>query len=137
MTNDSHEYGIIFGCPRSGTSFLVRALQALDYSAIFSGDYVPDSIPSILHCDLPKGVVNSLSWGFKHAVDIYVETYKEGRGLALINFLKRNLGFTEFIKTIRKKRKIERAIYKEPFLAFVPEFAYNALPDSRIIYIGR
>ena len=28
-------------------------------------------------------------------------------------------------------------IYKEPFLAFAPEFAYAALPESRLVYIFR
>lgn len=131
------KYGVVLGCPRSGTTFLMKALKALGNSECISGDHLPVSIPAVINFSLPVPILNSLEFGFKHSLDNYLDTASNSRYHMLHKWLIGYADINELLLTLRKKRIVQHLIYKEPFLSFAPEFSYNALPDSRIVYIFR
>ncbi|MEQ8994946.1 MAG: sulfotransferase [Coleofasciculus sp. B1-GNL1-01] len=131
------EYGIVLGCPRSGTTFLMKALKGLPNSECISGSHLPVSIPHIVSFSLTEPLKKALAFGFEHSLLNYLDEATNSQWLALQKWLKGSASITELIQTIQRKRKVERIVYKEPFLGFSPEFIYKALPNCRIIHIYR
>ncbi len=131
------EWNVVLGCPRSGTTFLMNALQALPYSECIMGQIYPLQIAHIVNQHLPKPVYQALARAFEFAFETHLDRVCNNRSMAVEKFLRRQMGLYEFIQAIRHRRKIERLIFKEPFFAFAPEFTYNALPECRIIHIYR
>jgi hypothetical protein len=137
MNKSNLKYAIVLGCPRSGTTFLMGALNALSNSECISGDHLPVSIPSIVNQKLPKDIVSSLAFGFKHSLDNYLDRETNSKFNVLHKWTLGCIDSKELIASFLNKRYVKNIIYKEPFLAFSPEFAYNALPGCKIIHIYR
>ena len=131
------DYNVILGCPRSGTTFLVDALQALPNSECITGHLFPLAIAHLVNQPLTAEVYNCLSRSFEFSIQDYLESIEKARVPAIYRWLSKNLTSQELIQALKGDRTIERAIYKEPFLAFAPEFTYNALPKCKIIHIYR
>lgn len=132
------KYCIVLGCPRSGTTFLITALRALDNSECVSGLLVPVSIPHLVNYALPSYAYNALTFGLGASLHNYLNSgIPYSRFGALHKCLKGYMSGAELFQTWQRNRIIERIVYKEPFLSFAPEFTYRALPDCRILHIYR
>ncbi|MEQ8536746.1 MAG: sulfotransferase [Coleofasciculus sp. D1-CHI-01] len=130
-------YSIVLGCPRSGTTFLIRGLEALPNSECISGSHLPVSIPHIINFPLTEPLKQVLAFGFEHSLLNYLNSATNSQWLVLYKWLKGSTHINELIQAIQRRRKVERLIYKEPFLGFSPEFTYESLPNCRIIHIYR
>ncbi|MEQ8971696.1 MAG: sulfotransferase [Coleofasciculus sp. C1-SOL-03] len=131
------KYGVVLGCPRSGTTFLMQVLQALPYSECVSGKLLPISIPHIVNYPLAPEIYESLSFGLEFACQDYLASEAGSRFAAIHKWLLGCMTIPELIDTFQRTRIVKRFIYKEPFLSFAPEFTYQALPNCRILYIYR
>lgn len=134
-----HQYDIVLGCPRSGTTFLMRVLNALPDIECVTGTILPVSIPQIANADLSPAVSDALAVGFERALDDYMESGRfHSRAAALQKWVNAPTGFSSLMQALRGgRRPLSRLVYKEPFLSFAPELAYHALPDARIIHLVR
>ncbi|MEC4984441.1 MAG: sulfotransferase [Oscillatoria sp. PMC 1068.18] len=131
------KYGVILGCPRSGTTFLSQALLALPNTECIWGSHLPVSVPHIINNSISEVNYQALAFGFRHSLDNYLDSAINSQAAAMQKFLKGCLGWQEMWQALQRKRKVDMLVYKEPFLAFAPEFAYTALPDCKIIHIYR
>lgn len=132
------QYCIVLGCPRSGTTFLMAALQALANSECISGLLVPVSIPHLVNYSLPTSIYNVLAFELEASFQNYLDSgIPYSRFSALHKWLKGYMSSQEVFHSLVRQRVVERIIYKEPFLSFAPEFTYRALPDCRILHLYR
>lgn len=130
-------YVIVTGCPRSGTSFLGDALRALPNSECIFGLHLPVTVPQFLDRALPPEVHDALIWGFRHSVENYLETISNSRSAALSRLALGHAPIGDTWRAFRRRRVVEWVVYKEPFLTFAPQFAFNAFPESRLIVLVR
>ena len=135
----THRYDVVLGCPRSGTTFLMRVLNALPDIECVTGTILPVSIPQIANADLSPDVYDALAVGFERALDDYMESGRfHSRAAALQKWVNAPTGVKALVQALRGgRRSLSRLVYKEPFLSFAPELAYYALPDARIIHLIR
>ena len=131
------EYNIVLGCPRSGTTFLMKCLDALPDSEVVSGILLPSAIPHIVNHALSPEIYEALSSGFKLSLKGYLDSIREARVPSIARWFRGCMDTQELIQALQSKRTIKRMVYKEPFLSFAPEFTYNALPNCRIVHICR
>ena len=137
MTGRAVQYVVILGCPRSGTSFLSDALRALPNAECIFGHHLPVSIPHLVEQPVPPEVQHALSAGFHHSLETYAETVSNSRAAALQRWMRGHASIADPWRAFRGRRVVERVVYKEPFLAFDPMFAFDALPESKLIFMLR
>ncbi len=134
------QHGIVLGCPRSGTSFLMRALNALPYAECVTGTILPVAVPHVVNRDdLPEDVYDALAVGFERALDAYLHSGRfNARAAALQKWTRApSTGLSGLVQAVRGHRTVRRIIYKEPFLSLAPDFVWHALPEARIVHIYR
>ncbi|MFN6946689.1 MAG: sulfotransferase [Cytophagaceae bacterium] len=132
------KYNIVLGCPRSGTTFLMKALSPFSNSECISGDHIPVTLPHVLNnIQLTPEINHALCFGLEHSIHNYLDSITNSKSHLVFKYLNNNLSKKEFIEGLRKKRKVNTIIYKEPFLSFSPEYAYQALPEVNIVHIYR
>lgn len=133
-----HRYDIVLGCPRSGTTFMMRVLNAIPTIECVTGTILPVSIPHIANAPLPPELYDALAVGFERALDDYMESGRaRSRAAALQKWVNAPTGLSGLWDAVRGRRSPSRIVYKEPFLSFAPEFVYYALPDANIIHLVR
>jgi hypothetical protein len=132
------ERAVVLGAPRSGTTFLMGFLDALPSAECVSGNLLPVGIAHLAGQELPGNVREILERSFRGSLTDYLEsgTYLS-RSAALRKWWVASRRPGALRLAAAAVRTEEQLIYKEPFLAFSPELAFNALPDARIIYIFR
>lgn len=134
----SRRYSIILGCPRSGTTYLVKALEPLPGTEVLSGLIFP---PQLAHLASVRAeddeVAGLLELSFESSLDYFADYAERARTWVAGEWMRRNVSTRELVAALRGKRRIEAVIYKEPFLAFAPQLAYQALPEARIVHIHR
>lgn len=127
---------VILGCPRSGTTYLLEALRAID--GLEGTETACPSQFGPIWANAPQpGLRAALSFSFERTLDAWLEQAETSRGRALASFFRRDMGPAEFMARVLRRRHVKAALYKEPFLAFAPELPYAALPGCRIIHIFR
>jgi hypothetical protein len=131
------DYAIILGCPRSGTTFLMRALQPLDGAEVVSGLIYPPEMAHLAATSTSAELDHLLDRSLRFSLEFFRDHVLHSRGWAAGEWLKRNLSTPELVATLRDRRAIRTVVYKEPFLAFAPEFAARALPGTRVVHIHR
>jgi hypothetical protein len=132
------DYAVVLGCPRSGTTFLMDVLDTLPDTEAIAGNLVPIYVPHALNLDLPQEIRDAMVTGFDIALDIYLQSGMHLSRSAAVrkwNVVGRNL--RDLPAALRGERTVDRIVYKEPFLAFAPELAWEALPDVRIVHLFR
>lgn len=134
----SADRALIFGAPRSGTTFLIAALNALEQAECVSGNLLPVGIAHLAAQDLDDQVREALERSFRGSlVDYLTTSLYHARSAALRKWWASSRRLSTLLPAV-KGRRIERMlIYKEPFLAFAPQFAYASLPEARLLYIYR
>ena len=131
------EYKVVLGCPRSGTTFLMKCLNAFPHSECVIGHLIPVCVPHIINQPLSPEIKEALSVSFEFAIQDYLKSISKARVSVVARWLNGCMSTQELIKAFQGKRRIDRFVYKEPFLSFAPEFTYYALPNCRIIHIYR
>jgi Sulfotransferase family len=133
------ERALVFGAPRSGTTFLMGFLDALPAAECVSGNLLPVGIAHLAAQEgLPENVDETLERSFRRSLVDYLESgaYRSRSG-ALRRWWVASRSPRQLPAALKGKRVEELLVYKEPFLAFAPQLAYRALPDARIVYIFR
>jgi Sulfotransferase family len=132
------ERAVVLGAPRSGTSFLMGFLDALPEVESVSGNLLPIGIAHLAAQELPGDVLDVLQRSFRGALAEYLTTsIYHSRWAAMRKWWTASRRPSD-LRLASKGIRTERVLaYKEPFLAFAPEFAYEALPTGRLIYIFR
>ncbi len=135
---DGVMYGVVFGCPRSGTTFLMEALEALPRTGCLSGVVYPLSAIQLLDSALPPDVRSILVTEFERSLDVYLRSGEfNSRSAAIRKWAVERGGVAQLRDALQGKRCIDSFIYKEPFLSLVPSLAAESLPGAPIVYIYR
>jgi hypothetical protein len=133
----STAYNVVFGCPRSGTTFLMTALSGLPNSETVTGMIYPPHIAHLVNQGLADEWKACLGRGLQFSLDAYLERCVNWRFWGLYRLFRGDIGLKEVWPLLRQRRTVGNIIYKEPFLAFSPEFVYESIPDVKIIYLYR
>jgi hypothetical protein len=129
------KYGIVLGAPRSGTTFLMGFLNAMPDTEAVTGNLLPTVIPHLMNQELPEMVRVALTSAFGRVLSDYLESGAfNSRSAALHKWV---LAGGDLRKALAGRRSVDRLVYKEPFLAFAPQYTYEALPKARLVYLLR
>lgn len=128
----------MLGAPRSGTTFLMSALGGLPSAECVSGNLLPVGIAHLAAQDLSEEVRDVLERSFRVGLEDYLTTsLYHARSAALRKWWAASRHVATLAAAIQGKRVERMLIYKEPFLAFAPAYAYQALSDARLLYLFR
>lgn len=134
----SVERAIVFGAPRSGTTFMLGFLDALPQAECVMGNLLPVGIAHLAAQELPDEVQEVLRRSFRCSLADYLGSGAYvSRTAALRKWWVASRTPYGLRRAIQGRRSEDLLVYKEPFLAFAPELAFHALPDARIVYIFR
>lgn len=135
----SVKHGIVLGCPRSGTTYLMSVLNTIPNFECVNGTLLPTAIPHIVNRDINTDIYRALAVGFERAIDAYLHSGRyHSRAAALQKWIQAPSTLSDLLDAVRGRRSLpDRMIYKEPFLTFAPRFVLDALPDARIVHIVR
>lgn len=132
------QFGVVLGCPRSGTTFLMQVLETAHEAACVTGNLWPICLPHLLNQPLDPAYREVLQIGFKKAMTDYLESGQhQARFAALRKWARARPGLGQLPAAFRGRQPGDHILYKEPFLSFTPGFVYEALPDCRIVHIVR
>lgn len=134
---DPPRLGVVFGSPRSGTTFLMGALTAVPEAACLTGLVVPIGVLHLLGRGVDDDVRAVLEGDLAHGLRRYAESglYRNGWvRLKKWNDTGRRPGA---LARVWDPRPPEALVFKEPFLSLAPSFAYDALPEARLVYLLR
>jgi len=135
---ESLEFGVVLGCPRSGTTFLMHVLDTLPDTACVTGILFPSGIPQLINHPLPPAAYEALVVEYKQSLLRYLHSgLFRARAVALQKWFAAPTGPGGLWRALHGPRSVSRLIHKEPFLSFAPAFTCEALPDARIVYIYR
>jgi hypothetical protein len=129
------ETGVILGAPRSGTTFLMSFVDAMPETEAVTGNLLPIVVPHLWRQELTPVVRDALLGAFPKSLDDYLESGMFNSRSAAIRKWMAARG--DLPAALRGHRRVERIVYKEPFLAFAPDYVYEALPEARIVYLLR
>ena len=135
----SYTHGIVLGCPRSGTTFLMSVLNTIPQFECISGTLLPVAVPHVVNQPLASEVYDALAVGFERSLDAYLHSGRyHSRAAALQKWVRAPSGMEDLWQALQGRRALpERMVYKEPFLSLAPQFVLDALPDARIVHIVR
>jgi hypothetical protein len=134
----SVERAVVFGAPRSGTTFLMSALNAHPALECVTGNLLPVGIAHLAAQDLPDGVREALERSLRMALGDYLaSSVYHARTAALRKWWMASRRASTLAPAVEGRRVEQTLVYKEPFLAFAPQLAYQALPEARLIYLYR
>jgi hypothetical protein len=130
--------GIVLGAPRSGTTFVMGFLDAHPQVECVAGNLLPVGIAHLAAQPFPDDVQAVLRRSFRRALVDYLDSGAyNSRAAALRKWWAVGHRAGELRRATAGRRCEDLLVYKEPFLAFAPELAYDALPDARLIWIHR
>ena len=130
---------LVVGSPRSGTTFLMRALDALPRTECVTGLLLPVAVPHVLgRGGLAPEIREALVVGFERSVDAYLHSGRfHSRARTLDKWQASRDGLRGLADALRGRRRVDRFVFKEPFLSLAPDLALDAFPDAQILHIYR
>jgi hypothetical protein len=132
------EHAVVFGAPRSGTTFLMDVLDALPEAECVTGNLFPVGIAHLAAQRLPADTRALLERSFRGAFDDYADSAAyRSRAAALRKWWAAGRRPGALRPALRGARRERALVYKEPFLSFCPDLAFDALPASRLVYLVR
>lgn len=132
-------YGVVLGCPRSGTTYLSRLLKTIPEFECMIGTLLPVVVPHVVNQPISDAVYRALAVGFERSLDAYLHSGRyHSRAAAIQKWFNAPTGLGDLLRALQGKRtQPECMIYKEPTLAFAPEFVMDAFPQGKILHIYR
>lgn len=129
---------VVFGCPRSGTTFLMRVLEAVPETACITGTLYPIGALHLAGQGLLSPEVRRvLAEDIGHSLDRYISSgVYRNRAMRVRKWVNTG-GRLRDLARMWRGENAEALVYKEPFLSLAPEFVYEALPDARFVYLIR
>jgi hypothetical protein len=116
----------------------MSALGCLPGAECVSGNLLPVGIAHLAAQNLDDQVRDALQRSFRVGLSDYLTTsLYHARSAALRKWWASGRQSSTLGAAIQGKRIEQILIYKEPFLAFAPSYAYEALPDARLLYLFR
>lgn len=129
-------HAVVLGCPRSGTTFLLQALQPLVSTEVISGRIFPPHLAH-LFATLPAGAERSLiETSFQWSLDDHRDWASRAPSHALAEWTRGHVSTGELWAAVRRRHAVGSLVFKEPFLAFAPDLAFT-VPESRMVIIHR
>lgn len=130
---------VVFGAPRSGTTFLLRCLEGLRGTVGKSGTLVPTLVPHLAGFGSNDSTERMLRESLSRSFHAYLKSDYHSRFQALEYWWRAPVQFDRLQHVIRSGSRPlpHRFVYKEPFFALSPELIVEGLPDAKIIYIQR
>lgn len=131
--------GVVLGCPRSGSTFLMRALSALPGTACLTGIAYPITLPHLIGSGaLSPAVREALIEAFPISLAQYLQSgLFKARAVGLQKWWNERSGLSGLRRALRGERRVERVVFKEPFLSFAPEIVLESLPEAPVVYLLR
>ena len=132
------DHAIVFGAPRSGTTFLMGVVDGLPEVEGVTGNLFPIALAH-LAAKTDDGEMRALlGRSLRGALRDYADSavYRSRPG-ALRKWWAASRRPRDLPAAVRGSRTERLLAYKEPFLAFSPQLAFDALPGSRLIYLVR
>ena len=134
----SLDNAVIFGAPRSGTTFVMSVIEALPEAEAVSGNLFPIALAHLAARRPPAETREALEHGLRGALRDYADSaVYRARVAALRKWWLADRRPAGLAAALRGERVERVLVYKEPFLSFAPELAYEALPGSRLVYLVR
>ena len=131
--------GVVLGCPRSGTTFLMSALQSLPSTVCLTGIAYPISLPHLLgRGGLPEDVREVLISTLPVSIAQYLQSgLFNARATALQKWRAERSGLAGLARALRGERQVDRLVFKEPFLSLAPESVLEGLPTAPVVHLVR
>ena len=113
---------VIFGAPRSGTTYLNSVLSALRSVETTIGQLVPVSLFHIINQDISENIRRALATGLKRNIDVYLSGKYNSRFRALKDWWNAPLQVHRLTDVVRRGPRPwpDLFVYKEPFLTLCP-----------------
>jgi hypothetical protein len=102
-----------------------------------AGGVLPPPIASIVGADAAPDAGPALALALAGALDDHVARARRSRADAVARWLQGDVSLSELGRGLRRGRPVDTLVYKEPFLAFCPEYPYEAVPGSRLVILHR
>jgi hypothetical protein len=130
---------LVFGAPRSGTTYLQQALSSLRGTEGRIGQLIPVAVFHLVNQNLSSEEYQSLCGSLKRGIDIYLAGEYNSRFRALEDWWRAPYQWRRIGDIVRRgpRTRPDWFLYKEPFLSLAPEFGHDALPEAKMIYIYR
>jgi sulfotransferase family protein len=130
--------GIVLGAPRSGTTYLMRCLDAVPDAECVTGNLFPIAFLHLAASPPSEEMRVLLDRAFRGALSDYAESaVVQSRVASLRKWWLASRRIGRLCQASRGVRRDDVLIYKEPFLSFAPELAWEALPECRVVYLVR
>lgn len=132
------DHAIVFGAPRSGTTFVMGVLDAIPAVESVSGNLFPIAIAHLAAQPLPAESREAIERGLRGALRDYADSavYRSRAG-ALRKWWVAGGRPGRLSAAARGERGERLLAYKEPFFSLAPDLAFDALPESRLVYLVR
>lgn len=130
---------VVFGAPRSGTTYLQHCLRALRSTVCRSGTLVPTVVPHLAGRGVDDPTERALRESLSRSFDAYLNSDYHSRFHAMEYWWQAPLQIERLHHVLRRGPRLrpQRFVYKEPFFALSPQLIVEGLPDARMIYIYR
>ncbi len=129
---------IVFGAPRSGTTFLMGVLDTLPEAECITGNLFPTALLHLAAQDPPTETREVLERGFRGGLRDYLASAAYGsRTAAMRKWWVASRRPEDLRPALRGRRRERVVVYKEPFISFCPDLAWDAFPDARFVYLLR
>jgi hypothetical protein len=116
----------------------MHALNTVPDAACVSGIVFPATIPQFIRQPLPAPIREALVVELEQSLLRYLHSgLFRSRAVALQKWLAARNGVRGLRQALRGQQDVRRLIYKEPFLSFAPDYAFEALPGARFVYLYR
>lgn len=127
----------ILGAPRSGTTFLTEVLATAPHTEAIAGRINPSTTASIAACVGDPDIRRALADGLRSSLEEHARWIRQSRSEAVAGLARRHLGAVEGIRALTGRRRLDTLVFKEPFLAMDPTFAFEAVPEARVVHLVR
>jgi hypothetical protein len=108
------QYGIVLGCPRSGTTYLSRLLTTIPEFESMIGTLLPVAIPHIVNQPISQPVYKALAVGFERSLDDYLHSGRyHSRAMAVQKWFNASTGLRGLYRALFRPRPQPKCmIYK-------------------------
>lgn len=131
----------VMGCPRSGTTFLLRCLSKLPNSRAHAGILIPDRLCHVVGAAADDGFVEDLLYAFRAVLWKAFVSRITSRKYHLLNSLRNPSGALSDLRILSGAGELELErylmVYKEPFMSFAAAQLAAHFSKARFVHLIR